>query len=101
MQSNIFTAAEHPQVSSHSIVQIARSTASPNRFGPRFVQSVVGPESVCVAKNTAHRRGPEVTRMQYHCTYRPTRAASTLPQLTIDEVTLGICVDCKFFVVGA
>ena len=101
MQSNIFAAAEHPQVSSYSIFQIARSTASPNRLGARFLQFVVGPESVCVAKNTAHRRGPEVTRRQYHCMYRPTRTPSMLPQLMTDEFTLGIGLDCKFFVVGA
>jgi hypothetical protein len=30
--------------------------------------------------------------------YRPTRTSSILPQLMIDEVTLGTGLDCKFFV---
>ena len=99
MQSDIFTAAEHPQVSSHSILHIARVAAISNHSGARFVQSIVGPASVCAAKIPAHRRGPEVTRRQYHCMYRPARTSSILQQLMIDEVGVGL--DFKFFVVGA
>jgi hypothetical protein len=42
-----------------------------------------------------------VTRRQYVCTYHPARTTAPLPQLMIDEVTLGVGLNCKFFVIGA
>lgn len=99
MQSNIFTAAEHPQVSSHTIVHVhmARGAASANHSE----RGLHGPSKVQNRQDYGNSRGPEATGRQYHCMYRPARTSSILPQLMIDEVTLDVGLDFKFFVVGA
>ena len=99
MQRNIFTAAEHPQGSSHSIVHVhmARGAASANHSE----RGLHGPSKVQNRQDYGNSRGPEATGRQYHCMYRPARTSSILPQLMIDEVTLDVGLDSKFFVVGA